>query len=346
MKFGLVYDFRNPERWRRPFPELYAALLEQIQEVERLGYDAVFVTEHHFIDDGYCPSPLVALGAIAARTSRIRIGTWVALLPLYHPLRLAEDAAVVDQLSGGRLELGVGLGYREEEFAGFGIPLRHRRGRMEEGVEVLKRALAGERFSFEGRHFHLRDVRVTPPPCQQPFPLWLAARSPVTARRAARFRADLMLVGPPSVYEEYAAALRAQGEDPSRYRLLGLLAWAVSDDPERYWAEAGPHFAYTAGLYGQWYSQRGDLPEDREWRQWATWSPEDFRRAGMVLVGTPEQVRDGILAARRVLPYDYIVSWATLPGQDPKRAMESLELFARKVMPALRAAGESSEGQP
>ncbi len=186
---------------------------------------------------------------------------------------------------------------------------------------------------------------MTPPPCQQPFPLWLAARSPVTARRAARFRADLMLVGPPSVYEEYVAALRAQGEDLSHYRLLGLLPWAVSEDPERCWAEAGPHFAYMAGLYGQWYSQREDLPEDGEWRQWTGWSVDDFRRTGMVLVGTPEQVKEGILAARRLLPYDYIVSWATLPGQDPNRAMESLELFARKVMPALRAALQAGEGR-
>jgi alkanesulfonate monooxygenase SsuD/methylene tetrahydromethanopterin reductase-like flavin-dependent oxidoreductase (luciferase family) len=343
MKFGLVYDFRNPERWRRPFGRRATQVPRRIRLVERLGYDAVFVTEHHFIDDGYCPSPLVALGAIAARTRRIRLGTWVALLPLYHPLRLAEDAAVVDQLSGGRLELGMGLGYREEEFAGYGIPLRHRRGRMEEGVEVLRRALAGERFSFTGRYFQLRDVMVTPPPCQQPFPLWLAARSPVTARRAARLRADLMLVGPPSVYEEYVAALRAQAEDPSCYRLLGLLPWAVAEDPERYWAEAGPHFAYMAGLYGQWYSQRGDLPEDRQWRQWTGWSPDDFRRAGMVLVGTPEQVKEGILAATRLLPYDYIVSWATLPGQNPKRAMESLELFARQAMPVVRAATGGEE---
>jgi alkanesulfonate monooxygenase SsuD/methylene tetrahydromethanopterin reductase-like flavin-dependent oxidoreductase (luciferase family) len=214
---------------------------------------------------------------------------------------------------------------------------------MEEGIEVLRRALAGERFSFTGRHFELRDVMVTPPPCQQPFPLWLAARSPVTAHRAARFRADLMLVGSPSVYEEYVAALRAQGEDPSRYRLLGLLPWVVAEDPERYWAEAGPHFAYMAGLYGQWYSQRGDLPEDREWRQWTGWSPDDFRRAGMVLVGTPEQVKESILAARRLLPYEYIVSCATLPGQNPKRAMESLELFARQVMPVVRAATGGEE---
>jgi len=339
MKFGLIYDFRNPAQWRRSFPEVYALLLEQIQEAERLGYDAIFVTEHHFIDDGYCPSPLTALAAVAARTHRIRLGTWVALLPLYHPVRLAEDAAVIDQLSGGRLELGVGLGYREAEFLGYGIPMSDRRGRMEEGLEIIQHALTGERFTFSGRYFHLQDVQLTPRPYQQPLPLWVAARSPIAARRAARFGTHLMLVGSPAVYQEYTRVLAAQGRDRSHFRLLGLLNWIVTEDPERYWAKAGKHFAYLLSLYGQWYSQQSDLAADREWGQWTTWHPDDFRRAGLVTIGTPEQVAAAIRTASQELPYDYLVSWATLPGQQPHEAMESLELFAKRVIPELRAVG-------
>src|SRR5438067_12462356 len=162
MRFGLVYDFRNPAPWRRPFPQLYQELLEQIAYAEELGFDDIWITEHHFVEDGYCPSALVAAAAIAARTTRVRIGTWVLLLPLHNALRVAEDAAVVDNLSGGRLDLGVGLGYRLEEFAAFGVERRHRRGRMDEGCEVIRRAWSEDGWSFEGRHCHLQSVSVYP----------------------------------------------------------------------------------------------------------------------------------------------------------------------------------------
>lgn len=335
MKFGLVYDFRNPGQWERPFPELYARLLDQILEVERLRYDAVFITEHHLIKDGYCPAPLPVAAAIAARTSRIRIGTWVLLLPLHNAVRVAEDAGVVDQISAGRLELGLGLGYREEEFAAYGLSSRHRRGRMEEGLEIIQRALRGERFSFSGRHYTLKDVQVTPPPVQQPFPLWLAARSKIAAERAARFQAHLMLVGPPQVYHDYAAALRQAGEDPSRYQLLGFLPWFVSEDPERYWSEIRDHVAYFTALYGDWYSKKADLEEDRQWDEWTRWDKDQFRT--MVLLGTADQVAESLRAAASQLPYTYLLTWANPPGLDPAKAMESIELFARRVMPRLRA---------
>lgn len=335
MRFGLVYDFRNPPTWERPSSELYARLLEQIIEVERLGYDAVFVTEHHFIDDGYCPAPLTAAAAIAARTTRIRVGTWVLLLPLHNAVRVAEDAAVVDQLSGGRLELGMGLGYREEEFAGHGLSTRNRRVRMDEGVEIIQRALRGERFSFTGKQYQLKDIHVTPPPVQQPFPIWLAARSVAAASRAARFKTDLMLVGPSQVYQAYASALRGAGEDASRYRLMGFVPWLVSDDPERYWAQVRDHYAYFTALYGEWYSKKADLEPDREWAEWTRWESDQFRSA--VLLGTPGQVADALSAAAKELPYTYVISWANPPGLDPDVAMESIELFARRVMPPLRS---------
>ena len=126
MQFGLIYDFRNPKRWERPFPALYAEQLEQIAYAEQLGFDSVWITEHHFVEDGYTPSVLTMAAAIAVRTRRIRIGTWVLLLPLHHALRVAEDAATVDILSGGRLDLGMGLGYRVEEFAALGVDRRQR----------------------------------------------------------------------------------------------------------------------------------------------------------------------------------------------------------------------------
>ena len=114
MKFGIIHDFRNPRQWRRPFPQFYQEILDQIVRAEELGYDNVWLAEHHFADDGYNPSPLTTAAAIAARTSRIRIGTYVLLMPFRHPVRVAEDATCVDIISNGRFDLGAGQGYAAE----------------------------------------------------------------------------------------------------------------------------------------------------------------------------------------------------------------------------------------
>jgi len=111
LKFGLMQDFRNPRQWRRPSPELYHQILEQIVRAEELGYDNVWLTEHHFTEDGYNPSLLPTAAAIAATTTRLRIGTFVLLLPFQHPVRVAEDATCVDIWSNGRFDLGIGQGY-------------------------------------------------------------------------------------------------------------------------------------------------------------------------------------------------------------------------------------------
>src|SRR6185437_10664707 len=121
MRVGTIVGFQNPAPWRAEWTELYSSTLDFVREAERLGFDQVWLTEHHFADDGYCPALMPAAAAIAAQTSRIRIGTKVMLMPFHDPLRLAEDAAVVDVISGGRLELGIAAGYRLEEFSGFGI---------------------------------------------------------------------------------------------------------------------------------------------------------------------------------------------------------------------------------
>jgi alkanesulfonate monooxygenase SsuD/methylene tetrahydromethanopterin reductase-like flavin-dependent oxidoreductase (luciferase family) len=166
MRVGTIIGFQNPQRWRTDWSELYAATLDFVCEAERLGFDTVWLTEHHFADDGYCPALMPVAAAIAARTTRIRIGTKVLLMPFHDPLRLAEDAAVVDVISGGRLELGIAAGYRPEEFAGFGINRDERAARTREGVAVLEQALSGEVFSFTGRFHRYGPVRVTPPPVQ------------------------------------------------------------------------------------------------------------------------------------------------------------------------------------
>ncbi|HEX2172815.1 MAG TPA: LLM class flavin-dependent oxidoreductase, partial [Dehalococcoidia bacterium] len=151
-RFGLLLSFQAPARFGVTPEQVYGESIDQAELADELGYDSVWTTEHHFLEDAYLPSPLIASAAIAARTRQIRIAQGILLLPLYtHPVRLAEDAAVVDVISRGRLILGVGLGYREYEYAGLGLSMRQRRSLMEEGLEVVRRCWTEpEGFSHEG----------------------------------------------------------------------------------------------------------------------------------------------------------------------------------------------------
>lgn len=162
---------------------------------EAAGFHAFWISEHHAHDDGYLPSPLPVVAACAAATSRIVLGTGLLLAPLYDPVRLATDAMVVDQLSGGRLVLGLGLGYVDEEYRAFGVERRMRAARLRETVDILRLAWTGERFSYEGSVLHVDDIRVTPRPVRpEGIPIWLGGYAPEAIRRAARV-ADGHLIG-------------------------------------------------------------------------------------------------------------------------------------------------------
>src|SRR5262245_56371483 len=140
MNFGLMLPVQNPARWALPFADFYREQIEQTVLAGELGYDTIWLSEHHFDDDGWSPSLLPLAAATATPTSRIRIGTFVLILPFQPALRVAEDAATVDLLSNGRLDLGVGKGYRVKEFHGFGLAREPREAHLEEGLEILRRA--------------------------------------------------------------------------------------------------------------------------------------------------------------------------------------------------------------
>ena len=218
LRLGVVYDFRNPPDSGIPTPRLYAEILDQVAWLDGLGLDLVWFTEHHFVDDGYLPSWTPVAGAMAARTERVRFSSDICLLPFSHPVRLAEDLAVLDNLSGGRIEIGIGMGYAPHEFRGFGIPLPQRLSRTEEGLEVLRRCFTGERFSFHGTRYHFDDVRITPGYVQPGGPpLWLAAMSAAGAQRAARFDCHLLPQGPrDEVLDPWREALRSAGARSGR----------------------------------------------------------------------------------------------------------------------------------
>ncbi len=185
IRFGLSYDFRNPPQWRQSSDRLYREILDQIAWGENNGFEDVWLSEHHFIEDGYLPSILPVAAAIAARTNRIRIASGVLLMPLHNPIRLAEDIATVDVISGGRFELGVGIGFKREEFTGFGVSSKGRGARTNQSLDIIRRALSGETVVFKSEFFDFQSVRMTPEPIQKPHPqIWLGGFTPAALRRA------------------------------------------------------------------------------------------------------------------------------------------------------------------
>src|SRR6266478_6838660 len=188
VRFGLWYDFRNPPQWRQASDRLYREILDQIAWGENNGFDDVWLSEHHFIEDGYLPSIVPVAAAIGARTSRIRIASGVLLMPFHNPIRLAEDIATVDVISGGRFELGVGIGFKREEFSGFGVSSKERGARTDQSLETIRRPPAGERVPFKSNSSDFQNIKVTPEPIQKPHPpIWLGGFTPAALRRAGRF---------------------------------------------------------------------------------------------------------------------------------------------------------------
>jgi len=301
MKYGIWHDFRNPPRWHRPYDVLYRENLDQIAWAEELGYESVWLSEHHVTDEGYLPSVFPMLAAITQRTTTMRIGTAILLGPFQHPIRFAEDVAVLDQLSRGRLEVGLGLGYREAEFEALGVPIAERARRTEELIEVARRVWA--------------DGSVTPPPIQQPEPpFWIGGATAAAARRAARLGAHFMpdAYAPADVLELYRERHDGQvAVNPSVY---------VGD-----WDEVAEHFLYQYNRYREWgggqtLASADELPRDR------------------YLVGPPDEVAAGIRALIERTRCDRLYFWARPPGLAIELANRSLELFAKDVIPRVEAA--------
>ena len=330
MKFGLWYDFRNPPGSGRSVPDLYRATLDQIVHAETLGFDDIWLSEHHFVADGYLPSCLPMAAAIAVLTTRVTIGTNILLMPFHNPIRLAEDCAVVDNLSGGRFVFGPAVGYRLEEFDTFNVDRRHRGSITEEAVEIMRQCWTEEEFSFHGRHFDYDRVRCTPKPVQRPIPMWFGATGGEALRRAAR-QGDGLLGGG-ATRSAYVEHLREYGKDHEHPAIASTSQWLFcSDDPERDWATLRPHALYQLQNYASWFKAAGqpafgDPPVDYA----------DLERRGLYLCATPEQVIASIRSAYDAAPFDRHYFWAIWPGVDPAMATRSIELFARTVIPALR----------
>ena len=260
MDIGILFPFRNPPQWRQPWVEFYAQQLQLVQHAEELGYDTAWLTEHHFTEDGYSPSLLPIAGTIAGMTRRIRIGTFLLLLPLHNAVRVAEDAATVDILSDGRFDLGVGQGYAPTEFTGYGIDRKERASRLEEGIEVIQGMWTQSPFSYEGRHYQLKDIAMMPPAIQTPHPpIWVGARGPKGIARAARMGCHFLGVSDPNAQALYDNTLQETGRDPKDYHAAQVRFTYIAPSHAEAWDDAQEHLHYMLKWYGIWASEAKDL---------------------------------------------------------------------------------------
>jgi alkanesulfonate monooxygenase SsuD/methylene tetrahydromethanopterin reductase-like flavin-dependent oxidoreductase (luciferase family) len=353
MRFGTFFFFQAAPGHRHA--DIIHRELEQVEWTEELGFDEVWFTEHHFIDYGLSVDPSSLAAAAASRTRRVRIGLAAAILPFHHPLRLAEQMALVDIISDGRLDVGVGRGNRPAEFAGYRVPQVESRERFDETVEILRLAWTRERFSFHGRFFDVDDVRVIPKPVQQPHPpLYQVCVSKDGIENTALRGWPMLnsvLTGPVDQLvtnrDTYVATLQKAGRTAEEIAAL-LGRWGVSR--QIYVAETDARALAEARDAEMWYQEsfrRFVVPERIEdahpslqpgFRAMAeklakvTW--EDLVRETLAF-GSPDTVARHIEHMRR-LGVGQVLCWMNFGGLPQDRIRRSMELFAREVMPRFR----------
>jgi len=336
MKFGLYSSIASPphgENLDRSIDEVIA----EAQLAEASGFDSCFFGEHHQDKDGFLPSPLIVATAVAAHTSRLRVGTSVILLPLHHPVRVAEDVITLDLVSKGRVILGVGIGYQASDFGAFAVPMEHRVALFEESVEIVRKCWSGEPFSFYGKHYRLENVAIRPRPYQRPGPpLWIGASVPAAVRRAAQL-ADAF-VGTPStsldnalsLVNTYTAAARAAG----RLAQVVLMrdAWVARSRSE---AEAvyGPEVMTAYRYYWQHrLAEFKNIPPGTEFTL-ENLAPD------RLIVGDPETCVREFRRWHEATGADYFLlrlRHAHSGGPPHAKIMEAIKLFGEQVLPHCR----------
>jgi alkanesulfonate monooxygenase SsuD/methylene tetrahydromethanopterin reductase-like flavin-dependent oxidoreductase (luciferase family) len=338
MRFGFMEDFRNPVQWRRPFPEFYEQILQQIARGEALGYDNVWLTEHHFTDDGYNPSLMTTAAAVAARTRDIRIGTFILLLPYQHPVLVAEEVANVDIFSNGRFDFGIGQGYSYHEFNALCMNRSERGSRMREGIDIIKRLFTEERVTYDGKYTRLKEARLTPKPVQQPYPpIWIGARGPKAIKKAAELGYHLMGTIGPDPAPLYVDTLRELGQEPSDFKIAQLRMVYCAESEDEAWRDCQDHLFHMLEFYHDILSNAKDAKGDD--LPLPVTKPADMRHSVLAdhfMIGTPEQVAAKVRAFRDAYQCTDFIMGTQFPGLDPAKGTRSLELFAEEVMPKFK----------
>jgi probable F420-dependent oxidoreductase len=313
----------------------YAQSLEEVVKAEDLGFDSVWMEEHHSVTDHYWPSPLTVLAGYATRTRRLLLGTDIIVAPFHHPVRLAEDAAMVDVMSNGRLILGLAIGYKPDEFALYGADLEKRGARFEEQLAIVKALWGGERITHKGR-FYTVEGRLEPPPVSRPHPLlWIGGWGDLTLKRAATLAdnwipgptADLarLLKGKRAFLDNRAAAGRT--EPITEWPLTRDVIIADTDAKARELAERHIMISYRREYAGGWRHPFIDA---------SIATDLDKLMADRFIIGGPDQC---VVQIRRFVDQygmTHLICRTFFPGMPHDHILRELDLISRHVMPAFR----------
>jgi len=335
MKFGVLQFFSWPGR-RVPLPTVYERAFERAEIMDQTGYDAVWLAEHHFSTYSVCPSIHMMGTHIAARTKRLRIGTAVSLAPFYHPLRLAEEVALLDVLSGGRVNWGAGRGFDETEYRSFGVDREESYPRYRETVDIVLKAWEDGPLTYHGEFYDFENVEVLPKPLQQPSPpVWMAATSPDAVKWCAQ-HGYTILMDPHASHADIASkrAMYQQELESAGYSMAGReipmarnIALADTQEEAEAIARRGAEF-----MFGSYLRKGTGAAKPDEKTQDTSALPEvpvddpvERYVNDVVIAGTPDKVVDDLQRMQEELPLEYLMCTPL--------SHSSFELFTEKVLP-------------
>jgi alkanesulfonate monooxygenase SsuD/methylene tetrahydromethanopterin reductase-like flavin-dependent oxidoreductase (luciferase family) len=336
MKSSLVFslhgfEYNDPSR-------TFHETLEAVQLADKLGFDTALICEHHVVEAGFFPAPLIVCGALATATEQIRVGPGVLLLPLYDPLHVAEHGAMVDIVSGGRFVLGVGYGYRQEEFDAFRVPFEERFSRTREGIQAIDALWTNDVANYEGKHYEYRELTHRPQPVQSPRPpIWLAAKAEGGVRQAARI-ADAWFADPVTPFvvlqdrlAAYKDARAKIGKPTSGFEFPVFREAYVAATDEQAWEEARGGVMHIYQEYLDWGHL---LDDDGEPVPPDTPGALDQLRKRFI-IGSPETCIEGALRVKEELGCTNVVLRIKFPTVPHDRTMNAIKLWGENVAPAI-----------
>jgi alkanesulfonate monooxygenase SsuD/methylene tetrahydromethanopterin reductase-like flavin-dependent oxidoreductase (luciferase family) len=334
MKFGLGLSVQHAPDDSQA--QRFQDHLDQVRLAASVGFDSIWASQHYLSAPFTYFQPLPVLARVAAEAGRMTLGTGCLLLPLHHPVEVAEQIATLDVICGGRFIFGVGLGYRDVENEAMGLDPKSRVGRLVEGLEIIERLWSGEPVSYAGRHFTLRDVRVSMPPLQRPRPpIWLAANSNEGVKRAARL-GDAWLMNPHSTTATlerqlalFREARQGLGRPPAREIPLIKECYVAADSATAV-AEARPFLEAKYEAYRRWEQDKALPDGERFDPDFETLARDRF------LLGDPARVREEITRYREQLGVTTMIFRLQWPGMDPAKVLRSMRLLGERVFPHLR----------
>lgn len=357
MKLGMLHLFENPVGFTEH--EVIKNTMELMIEAERLGFDSVYPAEHHFSEYGYCASPQVSLAAVAARTSKIRLGTGVVVLPFHNPVRVAEDFAFIDLMSDGRVDLGVGRGYQPMEYKGFGMDQTQSREIFREGMEVIRKCWTEERFSYHGKYYNFDDICVRPKPLQQPHPpIYMAVLSPETFEIAGRYGYNVLMS---TVFgltteiakeglENYRKGRREAGHDPDSGKVACLIMVYPGKTREAARKTFGPRVTWYYRTIAKYVAPPQGQPDVKGYTGYgesrdlaATVEFEDLVDGTSIVCGEPEYCIEKLTGLADEFGFDELLCWTRIGGLENAQVLSAMELLGTDIIPAVRAASDKKQ---